>query len=263
MRWTWTTLLLTVTLALCGALPVGAAASAAPQAEPGADRGAELWRAGDRDGAVAVWVEALEVARSKGADPRERARLAYNLGVAEAARGEPMRAVAWFEAARRAAPRFDDALFNLELARADAGLEPRIGDGLGETLEAAAGTLTRGESEWLALLGAALFAAAGLLEALRGGALARRLVLLALLAQPVALAPLALHLADAGTVPYMVVDPGGTRLRAAPEDGAERVGSLLAGEVVGYLDELPGWTKVRVDGEARWVPSEALFDLRL
>jgi hypothetical protein len=61
----------------------------------------------------------------------------------------------------------------------------------------------------------------------------------------------------------MIIDPAGVQLRAAPEDGAERVGSLQAGDVVNYLDELPGWTKIRVGGEARWVPSEALFSLRL
>ncbi len=233
------------------------------RAEAGADRGSALWRAGDRDGAVAAWMAALDEAGAAGAPLKERARLAYNLGVSEAARGEAMRSVAWFEAALRAAPGLGDARYNLDLARAEAGLGPRTGDGLLESLEAAAGALTPGESEWLALLGALLFAGAGLLEALRGGRWARRWLVLVAVSQPVFFAPLALHLSERGSEPFMVIDPSGVQLRAAPEAGAERVGSLPAGEVVSYLDELPGWTKVRVGGEARWVPSEALFELRL
>ncbi|MDG1985458.1 MAG: SH3 domain-containing protein [Planctomycetota bacterium] len=251
------------------------AAAAAPQglveavrspdarAESGADRGGELWRAGDREGAVAAWVDALERAQTGGAPPAERARIAYNLGVAAAERGEPMRSVAWFEAALRAAPRLDDAHFNVGLARADAGLGPRTGDGLAESLEAAARTVTPAESEWLAVLGAVLFAGAGLLEALRGGRLAGRLLLVVAAAQPLLLAPLALHLSERGAEPFMVIETGGVPLRAAPEDGAKRVGSLPAGTVVSYLDQLPGWTKIRFDGEARWVASDSLFALRL
>ena len=233
------------------------------RAEAGADRGSVLWRSGDRDGAVAAWMTALEDAQVVGAPSAERARLAYNLGVSEAAGGELMRSVAWFEAALRASPSLADARFNLGLARAEAGLGPRTGDGLLESLGAAARTLTSGESQWWALLGALLFAGAGLLEALRGGRWTRRLLLLVAAAQPILFAPLALHLSERGSEPFMIIDPSGVQLRAAPEDGAERVGSLPAGAVVSYLDTLPGWTKVRVGGEARWVPSEALFELRL
>lgn len=238
-------------------------AAAASPAESGADRGSVLWRSGDQEGAVAAWAAALEQARADDAPPAERARIAYNLGVTEAARGEPMRSVAWFEAALRAAPRLEDARFNLGLARADAGLDPRSGDGLVESLEALARTTTPAEAEWLAVLGALLFAGLGLLEALRGGSWPRRLLLAAALVQPFLFAPLVLHVSERGSEPFMVIDPAGVQLRAAPEDGAERVGSLKAGAVVSYLDELPGWTKVRVAGEARWVPSEALFGLRL
>ncbi len=241
----------------------GVAPAVDVRAEVGADRGSELWRTGDRDGAVAAWRVALGEAQAEGAPSAERARLAYNLGVTEAARGEPMRSVAWFEAALRASPSMADARFNLGLARAEAGLGPRTGDGLLESVEAAARTLTPGESEWMAFLGALLFAGAGLLEALRGGRWARRLLLLVAAAQPVLFAPLALHLSERGAAPFMVIDPAGVQLRAAPEDGAERVGSLPAGAVVSYLDTFPGWTKIRVQGEARWVPSEALFELRL
>jgi len=241
----------------------GPSAAAPEPVEIGADRGSMLWRSGDRDGAVAAWAAALEQARADGAEPAERARLAYNLGVSEAARGEPMRAVAWFEAALRSSPRMGDARFNLGLARADAGLGPRSGDGLVETLEAIARTTTPAEAEWLAVLAALLFAGVGLLEALRGGRWPTRLLLAAALVQPFLFAPLALHLLERGSEPFMVIDPAGVKLRAAPEDGAERVGALPAGSVVSYLDELPGWTKVRVGDEARWVPSGALFGLRL
>lgn len=256
-------------LALCAAgtsapQELGAAAPVLDgQAEAGSDRGSSLWRAGDRDGAVSAWVAALEEAQGGDTPSAERARLAYNLGVAEAARGEAMRSVAWFEAALRAAPRLDDARFNLGLARANAGLGPRTGDGLAESLEAAARTVTAAESQWLAALGAVLFAAVGLLEALRGGRAARRLLLAAVACQPFLFSPLLLHLSERGSEPIMVIDPDGVQLRAAPEKGAERVGSLPAGAVVDYLDDLPGWTKVRVSGEARWVPSETLFALRL
>ena len=254
-------------VSLLAASPSGAqdlpGAAAASPAESGADRGSVLWRSGDQEGAVAAWAAALEQARADGAPPAERARIAYNLGVTEAARGEPMRSVAWFEAALRAAPRLEDASFNLGLARADAGLGPRSGDGLVESLEALARTTTPAEAEWLAVLGALLFAGLGLLEALRGGSWPRRLLLAVALVQPFLFAPLVLHVSERGSEPFMVIDPAGVQLRAAPEDGAERVGSLKAGAVVNYLDELPGWTKVRVGGEARWVPSEALFGLRL
>jgi len=216
----------------------GPSAAAPEPVEIGADRGSMLWRSGDRDGAVAAWAAAL-------------------------VRGEPMRAVAWFEAALRSSPRMGDARFNLGLARADAGLGPRSGDGLVETLEAIARTTTPAEAEWLAVLAALLFAGVGLLEALRGGRWPTRLLLAAALVQPFLFAPLALHLLERGSEPFMVIDPAGVKLRAAPEDGAERVGALPAGSVVSYLDELPGWTKVRVGDEARWVPSGALFGLRL
>ena len=171
--------------------------------------------------------------------------------------------MAWFEAALRAAPRNDDASVNLGIARAEAGLEPRGGDGFSATLASLAASVTRPESEWLAVGAALLLALAGLGEALRGGARWRRLVVLALLAQPFLFAPLVRHLALADTHPYMVIDQGGARTRSAPSPDAEGLGSLSPGSIVEYVDELPGWTKVKTDGEERWVDASKLFDLQL
>ncbi len=229
--------------------------------EAGADGGAQRWRSGDRAGALSFWTSRLE----GGSDlsTAERSRLAYNLGIAEYERGEPLRAVAWFEAALRAVPRDEGARVNLGIARAEAGLEPRGSDGFTATLGSIAASVTRPESEWLALGAALLLALAGLGEALRGGALWRRAALLALLAQPVLFAPLVRHVVLADTQPYMVIDPDGARTRSAPSADAERLGSLPPGAIVEYVDELPGWTKVKGDGEERWVEASKLFDLQL
>ncbi|MEM9800557.1 MAG: SH3 domain-containing protein [Planctomycetota bacterium] len=230
-------------------------------AERGADLGAQRWRTGDRDGAVSAWAAALD---ADGVDlpPAERARLAYNLGVAEFERGEPLRATAWFEAALRVAPRFDDAAANLELARAEAGLGPRRADDLTATLDAAAASFTRPEAEWLALAGALLLALVAAGEALRGGGW-RRAMGLAFLVQPFFFAPLARHVLVADAQPYMVIDDEGASLLSAPSTSAKRLGSLDAGDIVEFVDELPGWTRVAVDGEDRWTRADALFALRL
>ncbi|MEM9382838.1 MAG: SH3 domain-containing protein, partial [Planctomycetota bacterium] len=230
-------------------------------AEMGADLGAQRWRAGDRDGALAAWTAALE---GDGAlSPAERARLAYNLGIAEYERGAPLRAVAWFEAALRAAPRDQDVRANLGIARAEAGLGPRSGDDLTATFVRFASSFSGAEGGWFALLGALLLALAGLGEALRGGARWRRVFLAAALAQVVFFAPLVRHVATADELPYMIVDPDGASARAEPAAGADRLETIPAGSIVDYVDALPGWTKVRYGGQERWVESAALFDLRV
>ncbi|MEM1453477.1 MAG: SH3 domain-containing protein [Planctomycetota bacterium] len=256
------------------ALTASAPAAAAPlgqAAEEGADLGAQRWRSGDRDGALAAWTTALEGGALEGGaleagtdlPSAERARLAYNLGIAEYERGEPLRAVAWFEASLRAAPRSAPTRENLEIARAEAGLGPRRGDDLTATLIRVTSSFSRTEAEWFALFGTLLLVLAGLGEALRGGAGWRRLLLVAVVAQLAFFAPLARHVATADDRPYMVVDPDGASARSEPDSGADQLGTIPAGSIVEYVDELPGWTKIRHEGDERWVEAAVLFDLRV
>lgn len=227
-------------------------------AESNAGEGARLWRSGDHVAAVEVWRAALAKVASGGEelDPRERARLAYNIGVAEHRAEKPLRAAAWFEAALRLAPRWESARANRDLARADAGLEPRSGGIVGSFVS----RFTRGEAGWLALGGGLLLALVGALDALRGGAW-RRAPWLVLLGLPILWTPLIGHLAAGDEGRVMVVAEDGAPLYGTPDAGAERLGKLGAGEETLLLDELPGWVKVLDRGEERWAPEDSVLSV--
>lgn len=225
-------------------------------AETGADEGANLWRAGDRTGALRFWMDTL----SSGDDltPRERARLAYNVGVAHHSDGMPLLATAWFETALRLAPRWDAARANRDLSRADAGLDPKDTGIVGSFVQ----RFTRGEAEWLAMLGAALIVVLGALDAFRGGAWARG-PWLAILALPILWAPLVGQIATGGGKVAMVVAADGVALYGTPDRGGERLGKFAAGDETYLLDELPGWVKVVDRGEERWIEEDSVLSLRL
>ena len=245
-------------LLLVGGVLLGAG-SAHAQAEEGAGPGAALWRAGDRDGAVRAWTEALAAVEAPAA---ERARLAYNLGVAAHHDEDPLLAVAWFTACLRTEPRHRDARANLAVARTDAGLGDADGGGPASAALGWARRYTRGEAEWLAVLGGVLLLAGGLLEAFRGRP-ARIALVLGVAVQPVMWTPLAVAIVSDVPDAHMVVEPRGLQVYPMPEPGTEKVGKLAAGDVAEALDELPGWRKVRFEGEERWVRASGLAPLDL
>lgn len=241
------------------------AAPAAPSqgteigAETGAGPGALQWRAGETEAAITTWREALA---AEGTPAAERARLAYNLGVAAHRAEDPLMAVAWFTACLRLEPRHRDAAANLEIARTDAELTDGDDGGPTAAVLGWARRFTRGEAEWLAVLAGVLLLVGGLFEAVRGRG-ARPVLLLALLLQPVLWTPLvAAHLGDVPAA-HMVVEPRGLKVYPMPAVSSDLLGKLAAGDVVEALDELPGWRKVRFEGAERWVRDRGLAPLDL
>lgn len=226
-------------------------------AESGAGPGATLWRTGDKEGARAVW---LRRADDESYSAPERARALYNLGVAAFDEGEALTSSAYFEAALRLDPRFEDAAANRRIARAEAGLEPAGGEGITASLIEACKSFSGAEARWLAFGGALLFALVALCDALRGGAF-RGFAWTLLLLQPLAWAPLVVRLATSGTDDVMVVAENGTPVWAGPNASGTKLGTLAAGEITGRVDELPEWTKVLYHGEERWVRTDALLSV--
>ena len=214
------------------------------------------FRAGDHATARGLWIDALAL----DPPPGERARIAYNLGNAAYRRGTLLEAVGWYTASLRHAPREPDAWTNLELARAEAGLEPADRGDLAATLGRLVSGLTRAEAEWLlaaAILGWAVLLAA---EALRGGSW-RIGARLGLVGVALAALPLVWHATRPGH-PMLVIDSDGAPARSEPRGDAKSLARLEAGAIVDREDELPGWVKVsggEVDG--LWVREGDLFDL--
>lgn len=253
----WNQVALALCWLACGAFGLSgqAAADVAPQvAEAGADGGALLWRAGDKELALEFWEARL--ADEDDIPVRERARLAYNIGVAHHTDGQPLVATGWFEAALRLVPRWAAAQANRDLARADAGLDPKdTGIVSGFVRQ-----FTRDEAEWLALFAGLLIVVAGALDAFRGGGW-RRAPWLAILLLPVLWAPLVSYLAQGNGAVSMVVAPGGAALFGTPDTGAKRLGKLSKGTETLVLDDLPGWVKVLDRGEERWTREESVLSL--
>ena len=222
--------------------------------EAGAGEGAVLWRSGDRDGALSRWEADLDAGSELPA--RERARLSYNIGVAQHTAENPLRAAAWFESALRLAPRWKDAKANRDLARADAGLDPKDTGIVGGFVR----YFTRGEAEWLALLGGLLVLLLGALDAFRGGGWGRG-PWLAILALPILWTPLIGHIATAEADSVMVVAENGAALYGTPDTRGERLGKLTEGSESIVLDRLPGWVKVLDRGEERWTDDDSVLSL--
>lgn len=223
-------------------------------AEEGAGEGSVRWRAGDHEGALQFWESKLEGAAEL--PSRERARLAYNVGVAHHTAGEPLRAAAWFESSLRLAPRWDDAKANRDLARADAGLDPKDMGLVGGFVR----FFTRGEAEWLALLGGLLIFVAGAFDAFRGGGWGRG-PWLAILLLPFFWTPLLGHIFQGESEAVMVIDEDGAALYGTPDTGGERLGKLNQGAESLVLDRLPGWVKVLDRGEERWTDEDSVLSL--
>ena len=242
-------------VAILSALSVSHAQPVRLEGEAG--EAASAYRAGDYDTARSLWLAEL----SEGAAPRERARLSYNLGNVAFRSGDTAEAIGWYTASLALAPRDADAWANLELARAEAGLEPADRGDLASTVQRVATSMTLAESEWLlfATLGLFAFCLAG--EALRGSATWRRLSLLAFLMCGLVAIPWTWNLVRSGRHPMLVVADA-TAARSEPRPDAKRLEELTLGTEVEKLDELPGWIQVRdPDGERVWVRDNAVFDL--
>lgn len=244
----------------CGAwLALAAGPSTAAVLPQGFDeRACASYRAGEHGSAITLWELALGEAEGR----LERARLLYNLGNASYRSHRPLEAVGWYTAALRLSTRDPDLWANLELARADAGLQPADRGNLPDTVRRVLSAFTRAESEWLVLLATGLLAACLAGEALRGGLVWRRLSLWAVLGVVLSAAPLQWNRARASEHPLLVIDPGAAAGRSEPSLDAKRLRDLDPGSEVELLDRLPGWAKVATDdGQELWVRDSVVFDL--
>lgn len=222
------------------------------------DEASGLYRAGEWASAETLWLEAL--AQAPG--PDERARLCGNLAATAARQGDPHSAVAWYTAALRLRPRDGAFLRDLELVRAQAGLEPHDDGSLSAALSSWARDWTASEARWLAALGLGALALGALAEALRGGRNGRTALFAALLLQPILLAPVTRQALAPEDAPWMVVQSGGVLARAEPRPDASRQAHFAAGDELAVVDRWPGWLMVEgPEGVGVWVPEGALFAL--
>ena len=229
------------------------------QAQVGFDRGVEAYRRGDYAEAETIWRETLNEELSEPA----RSRVYYNLGNAAWRQDEPMKAVGWYSACLRVSPRHADAWHNLELVRAEAGLDPADRGDLRSTARRALLSLRPEEARLLALAALAALALVLALEAFVGGELLRWLSVLGALLTLVLCLPFFYRLGMEEKDPMLVVRAPGVTLRAEPATSRSPIGELDAGEEVERVDALPGWIRVtRDDGTRGWVQEEALFPLR-
>lgn len=217
-----------------------------------------LYRSREWRGAEAAWQQALELELS---DP-VRGRVCRNLGNCAYRLGDLPRAVGWFEAARRLAPRDRDAWTNLELARRKLEWAPADRGDLRAGVERILRSFTANESEWLALLGLLPIAVCAGWEALRGGRGAKLAVLAALLVAMVCVAPLLHRVLATRAGECLVIAREGASLRAEPSDALAPIGRLDPGASAWRIDAWPEWVRVEAaDGMRGWVPAAQLFEL--
>ena len=232
-----------------------------PPAKP-FEQGLEAYRRGDLASARTLWLELLEAAGEKTADERTRAVLLYDLGNVAYREGRPLEAAAWYTACLRVEPRHEGAWVNLELSREKANVPPADRGDLLATLRRLLSALTLAESEWLALGLGALLNAVLVFEALRGGPLARRLALGAVLLCALAFAPWVYNLRQARRDPWFVVSAEGAPVHSEPGADAAVVARLAPASETERRDELPGWVRVAGPGSVEgWVERDALFAL--
>ncbi|MDP6540507.1 MAG: SH3 domain-containing protein [Planctomycetota bacterium] len=245
------------------ALMIGPGARALPAPSDGVQADAqavERYRAGDLEGARDAWLALL--AGDDGPRGAERARLFHNLGDVHARRDDWSRAVGWYAASLRLRPRDAETWHDVELARMKAGLEPQDRGDLSATLQRALSSLTLEESAWLALLALVPLALCLAGEALRGGALWRRLSLASSAWLLLCLVPWSWNLARADDDPLLVISEKDVGVHSEPRADAPGVGTLAAGSEIERLDALPGWVKVALPGgRSGWVPGETVFPL--
>jgi hypothetical protein len=192
----------------------------------------------------------------------ERARILYDLGNVAFREGKTLEAVGWYTASLRLRPRDDDTWTNLEEARSRAKLEPADRGDLSSTLKRILRSLTDAEARWLALFGMLVLAAALAFEALRGGRLARWTAIGAVLFALAVCVPCIDHFMREGAQSMLVIQPDGVALKSEPRDKAATTSELKPGAIVQFVDELPDWTKVRVEGGlVGFVPKSTVFAL--
>lgn len=223
----------------------------------------DAYRAGDLSSARGHWERALELLAEREDRSLDPAVLHYDLGNVAFREGRPLEAAARYGAALRHAPRWDDAWFNLELARSQAELPPADRGDLGATLRRVAGGLTPFEAD-LALLAAGLaWIAALFFEALRGGALARRLALGSTLLVVLALVPWTAARGRLARDPVQAVREDGATVRSEPRADAAQLALLEPGEVAEHVDDLPGWVRLETpSGERGWARADDVLRLR-
>ena len=253
-------------MALLATLLLAVLPLADPQAGGQASRdqaAIDAYRHGDFETAKSLWISALEAEDAK-LSKQERARILYDVGNAAYRKGDVLDAIGWYTASIRLRPRDADAWKNLEQARASAKLEPADRGDLVATFSRLVGSLTRAESEWLALGAALLWAAVLAGEAFRGGRLLRRLALAGAFTTACALAPLLYHVLKDGRDTVLVLDPSerGAEIRSEPRPDATVVGTIDSGTEVAREDELPGWVKIaQPGGTSGWIPAKSAFAL--
>jgi len=221
-------------------------------------RAEQLYRARDWSGAELAWQQALALELSG----ETRARVCRNLGNAAYRQDDLPRAVGWFEAARRLAPRDRDTWANLELARRKLQWAPADRGDLRAWIERLLRAWTAREAELLAWLGLVPLVACAAWEALRGGRAARFALAAALLLACACAAPHFEREFAARGGECLVLARDGGALRAEPDPALPAVARLEAGARAWQIDVWPGWVRVEsADGARGWIPDEQVFAL--
>lgn len=231
-------------------------------ARAGDERAIEAYRRGDLAAARGEWLALLDdpVNAPRGA---ERGRILYDLGNTAFREGQTLEAVGWYTAALRLRPRDADTWTNLEEARSRAKLAPADRGDLQSTLARIVRSFTRSEGRWLAFGGLVVLALALVLEAFRGGRLARWFAGAAALVACLSFVPCIDHELRAGRREALVVASEGCPVRSEPREQAPTTADLPPGALVEHVDELPDWIKVRLPGGLTgWVARGALFGLQ-
>ena len=222
--------------------------------------GVDLYRRGSYAAAAERFDEAVAIADAS-LPPAARARLFVARGSAAYRSGDPLTAVGWYTAALRETPRDLDVWHDLELARADAGLEPADRGDLSSTVNRLLGSWRPEEARRLALLGALLLGAAMVVEILVGGRLARWAVGVALLVALGLCGPWIASLVPEVDAPHLVLRASPVPMRSEPRTELETIHHAEPGQVVARIDELGDWTRIDAEGTLGWVPSQSLFAL--
>lgn len=224
------------------------------------ERANDAYRRGAYDEAELTWRALLE-------DPSlvetDRARIAMNIGNAAWRTDRAMEAVGWYTIAVKLDARNADARANLELARAESGLEPSDRGDLRSTVGRLLNAPRPAERRW-AVLGAALLLACALIgEALRGGATWRRSAAFLALVFALVCVPWIYGMQDRTVDSMLVLARPQASLRSEPRASLPAIGEVRAGDEVERIDELSDWVRVRTHGgQLGWLRSEAVFSLR-
>ncbi|MDF1836362.1 MAG: hypothetical protein P1V35_00705 [Planctomycetota bacterium] len=226
------------------------------------DVGEKAYRAGEYERARVTWTKDLNFLSTQPGNEARIGQLCYNLGNAAYRDGEPMRAIAWYTAARKHLPRDADLLANLKFVRGELALPPEHSSGILSTLAASLRSWTRAESKSFALIGVLLLAGALLYEALRGGTRGRTLALLGVFLCSLLWLPFLRHCLAGDSSPHMVVAARGTNGRSEPRPDSKTLVQLDPTEMADHLDTWQDWTKLRTKtGEEVWVSSKKVMSI--